>query len=102
MNASTYQAVSGAGAAGPKELQAEVEAEMKGESYAPEVFQYQIAYNLIPQIGGNAFEGYTSEEMKLQNEGRKIMHNPELKVNCTCVRVPVVRSHRRVRGGRLS
>ena len=93
MNASTYQAVSGAGAAGPKELQAEVEAEMKGESYAPEVFQYQIAYNLIPQIGGNAFEGYTSEEMKLQNEGRKIMHNPELKVNCTCVRVPVVRSH---------
>ena len=93
MNASTYQAVSGAGAAGPKELQAEVEAEMKGESYAPEVFQYQIAYNLIPQIGGNAFEGYTSEEMKLQNEGRKIVHNPELKVNCTCVRVPVVRSH---------
>lgn len=93
MNASTYQAVSGAGAAGPKELQAEVEAEMKGESYAPEVFQYQIAYNLIPQIGGNAFEGYTSEEMKLQNEGRKITHNPELKVNCTCVRVPVVRSH---------
>ena len=93
MNASTYQAVSGAGAAGPKELQAEVEAGMKGESYAPEVFQYQIAYNLIPQIGGNAFEGYTSEEMKLQNEGRKIMHNPELKVNCTCVRVPVVRSH---------
>lgn len=93
MNASTYQAVSGAGAAGPKELQAEVEAEMKGESYAPEVFQYQIAYNLIPQIGGNAFEGYTSEEMKLQNEGRKIMHNPELNVNCTCVRVPVVRSH---------
>ena len=53
MNASTYQAVSGAGAAGPKELQAEVEAEMKGESYAPEVFQYQIAYNLISQIGGN-------------------------------------------------
>lgn len=93
MNASTYQAVSGAGAAGPLELQAEVEAGIKGTKYEPKVFQYQIAYNLIPQIGGNAFEGYTSEEMKLQNEGRKIMHNPELKVNCTCVRVPVVRSH---------
>ena len=49
--------------------------------------------NLIPQIGGEAFEGYTSEEMKMQNEGRKIMHLPELKVTCTCVRVPVVRSH---------
>ena len=57
------------------------------------MFQYQIAYNVIPQIGGEAFEGYTSEEMKMQNEGRKIMHLPELKVSCTCVRVPVVRSH---------
>ena len=57
------------------------------------MFQYQIAYNVIPQIGGEAFDGYTSEEMKLQNEGRKIMHLPELKVSCTCVRVPVVRSH---------
>ena len=51
------------------------------------------AFNLIPQIGGEQFEGYTSEEMKMQNEGRKIMHLPELKVSCTCVRVPVVRSH---------
>ena len=57
------------------------------------MFSYQIAYNLIPQIGGEQFEGYTSEEMKMQNEGRKIMHLPELRVSCTCVRVPVVRSH---------
>ena len=91
--ASSYQAVSGAGAAGPKELMAEVEALREGRTYAPQVFQYQIAYNVIPQIGGEAFGGYTSEEMKLQNEGRKIMHLPELKVSCTCVRVPVVRSH---------
>ena len=93
MTASTYQAVSGAGAEGPKELMAEVDALAKGEKYEPKVFQYQIAYNVIPQIGGEAFEGYTSEEMKMQNEGRKILHLPELKVSCTCVRVPVVRSH---------
>ena len=93
MTASTYQAVSGAGAGGPVELMGEVEALSKGQSYEPKIFPYQIAYNLIPQIGGGQTEGYTSEEMKLQNEGRKIMHLPELKVSCTCVRVPVVRSH---------
>ena len=93
MTASTYQAVSGAGAGGPIELMSEVKALAHGESYEPKVFSHQIAYNLIPQIGGEQFEGYTSEEMKMQNEGRKIMHLPELKVSCTCVRVPVVRSH---------
>ena len=93
MPASTYQAVSGAGAGGPVELMAEVEALREGKTYEPKIFSHQIAYNLIPQIGGESFEGYTSEEMKLQNEGRKIMHLPELKVSCTCVRVPVVRSH---------
>ena len=93
MTASTYQAVSGAGAGGPIELMNEVEALREGKTYAPKVFSHQIAYNLIPQIGGEQFEGYTSEEMKMQNEGRKIMHLPELKVSCTCVRVPVVRSH---------
>ena len=93
MVVSTYQAVSGAGAGGPVELMNEVEALAKGETYEPKVFSHQIAYNLIPQIGGEQVDGYTSEEMKLQNEGRKIMHLPELKVSCTCVRVPVVRSH---------
>ena len=93
ITASTYQAVSGAGAAGPIELENEVNAIVKGETYEPKVFSHQIAYNLIPQIGGEQFLGYTSEEMKMQNEGRKIMHLPELKVSCTCVRVPVVRSH---------
>ncbi|MBE6943885.1 MAG: aspartate-semialdehyde dehydrogenase [Ruminococcaceae bacterium] len=93
MTASTYQAVSGAGAGGPIELMAEVEALSKGETYTPTVFPYQIAFNLIPQIGGEQVDGYTSEEMKMQNEGRKIMHLPDLKVSCTCVRVPVVRSH---------
>ena len=93
MTASTYQAVSGAGAGGPIELMNEVEAIREGKPYEPKVFSHQIAYNLIPQIGGEQFEGYTSEEMKMQNEGRKIMHLPELRVSCTCVRVPVVRSH---------
>ena len=91
--ASSYQATSGAGSGGPKELMAEVDAIREGRIYEPKVFQYQIAYNVIPQIGGEAFGGYTSEEMKLQNEGRKIMHLPDLNVSCTCVRVPVVRSH---------
>ena len=93
MTASTYQAVSGAGAGGPIELMNEVEALRNGETYEPKVFSHQIAYNLIPQIGGESLAGYTSEEMKMQNEGRKIMHLPQLKVSCTCVRVPVVRSH---------
>ena len=91
--ASSYQAVSGAGAGGPRELMEEVELLREGKPFHPQVFQYQIAYNVIPQIGGEAYEGYTSEEMKMQNEGRKIMHLPDLRVSCTCVRVPVVRSH---------
>ena len=93
MTASTYQAVSGAGAGGPIELMQEVEDLRQGKPAQPRVFSHQIAYNLIPQIGGEKFEGYTSEEMKLQNEGRKLMHLPDLRVSCTCVRVPVVRSH---------
>ena len=91
--ASSYQAVSGAGAGGPRELMEEVELLREGKPVHPQVFQYQIAYNVIPQIGGEAYEGDTSEEMKMQNEGRKIMHLPDLRVSCTCVRVPVVRSH---------
>ena len=91
--ASSYQAVSGAGAGGPRELMEEVELLREGKPVHPQVFQYQIAYNVIPQIGGEAYEGYTSEELKMQNEGRKIMHLPDLRVSCTCVRVPVVRSH---------
>ncbi len=91
--ASTYQAVSGAGAGGPVELAEEVDACRDGKPCEPKVFPYQIAYNLIPQIGGEQESGYTTEEMKMQYESRKIMHLPELRVSCTCVRVPVVRSH---------
>ena len=93
LQASTYQAVSGAGIGGPAELQQQVLALSRGEKYEPQVFPYQIAYNLIPQIGGEQELGYTSEEMKLQYEGRKILHLPEFTASCTCVRVPVMRSH---------
>lgn len=93
MIASTYQATSGAGAEGPVELNEQMKAIVNGGEITNKVFQYQIAQNLIPQIGSFNDDGYTTEEMKMQNEGRKIMHLPELKVTCTCVRVPVVRSH---------
>lgn len=90
---SSYQAVSGAGAGGPVELEKQVEALCAGKAYPPQVFPYPIAYNLIPQIGPHQAYGYTAEEMKLHYEGRKILHRPDFKASCTCVRVPVVRSH---------
>lgn len=93
INASTYQATSGAGAGGPIELMEQVKALQEGNEVQPKVFAHQIAYNVIPHIGSFLDNGYTSEEMKMQNEGRKIMHLPSLKVTCTCVRVPVIRSH---------
>ena len=93
MVASTYQAVSGAGVAGMAELKDQLEALQAGKPAEVKTFAYQIAYNLIPQIGGEQIDGYTSEEMKLHYEGRKIMHLPEMNVSCTCVRVPVMRSH---------
>ena len=93
MVASTYQATSGAGAQGPIELEDQMKAIINGTEIKNEVFQYQIAENVIPHIGSFGENGYTTEEMKMQNEGRKILHLPELKVTCTCVRVPVVRSH---------
>ena len=93
MIASTYQAVSGAGVGGIYELEAQEKAIVGGGDIETETFPYQIARNLIPQIGGFGDNLYTSEEMKMQNEGRKILHLPNLNVTCTCVRVPIIRSH---------
>lgn len=90
---STYQAVSGAGVNGIRELDEQIDDIRNGKDITNNVFQYQIAYNLIPQIGDFNEEGYSSEEMKMQNEGRKILNLPNLAVNCTCVRVPIYRSH---------
>lgn len=93
MIASTYQAVSGAGINGVYELENQVQDIINKKEIKPEVFAHQIAYNCIPQISEILDNDFTAEEMKMQNEGRKILHNPDLKVTCTCVRVPVVRSH---------
>ena len=89
----TYQAVSGAGTNGINELNAQMAALAKGEKPEVKTFATQIAMNVIPFIDAPYGNDYTKEEMKMQNEGRRIMHSPELKVNCTCVRVPVMRSH---------
>ena len=91
--ASTYQAVSGAGIAGIATLSEEVEAVRSSKPVNPSVFPAQIAYNCIASIGSMTENGYTTEEMKMQNEGRRILHNDDLLVSCTCVRVPVFRSH---------
>ena len=93
MVVSTYQAVSGAGVNGLKELDDQIDALKQKRDVTISTFQHQIAFNLIPQIGGFQENGYSSEEMKMQNEGRKILGDPDLTVNCTCVRVPVYRSH---------
>lgn len=93
MIVSTYQAVSGAGVNGIKELDSQIDALRCDKPVDIQTFQHQIAFNLIPQIGGFDEAGYSSEEMKMQNEGRKILKQPNLQVNCTCVRVPVYRSH---------
>ena len=77
-----------------EELRAQARAILAGEEPpAPAVYPHQIAFNLLPQIDSFAENGYTKEELKMLNEGRKILSLPELKVTCTCVRVPVYRSH---------
>lgn len=91
--ASTYQAVSGSGAGGIIELEKQVKALVEGGEVEKEVYPHQIAFNLLPHVDSFFDDGYTKEEMKMLNEGRKIMDLPELKVTCTCVRVPVYRAH---------
>ena len=93
MVACTYQAVSGAGQGGLEELEHQMDALARGEKCEAKVFPTQIALNVIPFIGSMLDNLYTDEEMKMQNEGRKILHLPGLRVTCTCVRVPVMRSH---------
>ena len=89
MIVTTFQAVSGAGVQGIEDLKNQI----KDETIPSKAFPYQIAYNLIPQIGDFDENGISKEEWKMQNEARKMWHDDELKVNCTCVRVPIMRSH---------
>ena len=93
MVASTYQAVSGAGQGGLEELSRQLDDLHEGRTPEAKTFPAQIAMNVLPYIGSYQDNGYTSEEMKLQHEGRKILPLPDLRVSCTCVRVPVMRSH---------
>lgn len=91
--ASTYQAVSGSGAQGIAELEEQMMALANDQPFTPRVYPRQIAFNVIPQVDAFTESGYTKEELKMLNEGRKIMNLPDLLVSCTCVRVPVMRSH---------
>jgi len=94
--ASSYQAVSGSGAQGIIELDEQIKVLGAGGQVTADminVYPCQIASNVIPQVDAFTDNGYTKEELKMLNEGRKILNLPELKVTCTCVRVPVHRSH---------
>ena len=91
--ASSYQAVSGAGARAIEELRNQTEAVAKHRPIVKEIFPHQIAFNVIPQVDSFLDTGYTKEEMKMENEGRRIMHLPDFKASVTCVRVPVYRAH---------
>jgi aspartate-semialdehyde dehydrogenase len=90
---STYQATSGAGVAGERDLVEGSRAALAGQSYDYQAFAYPIAFNLIPQIGSPKHEGYTSEEMKMVWETHKIFDDDTIKVCPTCVRVPVTNCH---------
>jgi len=90
---STYQATSGAGVAGQRDLLAGSKASLEGKEHKYETFAHPIAFNLIPQIGSHKHQGYTSEEMKMVYETRKIFGDEEIQVCPTCVRVPVSNCH---------
>jgi aspartate-semialdehyde dehydrogenase len=105
--AATYQAVSGSGTRGVEELRQQVEEAAKnsgnqgstlsdsqaGRSRYSTVFPHPIAFNLLPHVDSFLDSGYTKEEAKMQDETRKIMHSPAIRVSATCVRVPVYRAH---------
>lgn len=91
--ASSYQAVSGSGAKAIEELRRQVAQISAGEPVTKEVYPHQIAFNVLPHVDNFLETGYTKEEMKMQNEGRRILHMPTFKASVTCVRVPVYRAH---------
>jgi aspartate-semialdehyde dehydrogenase len=90
---STYQAVSGAGGEAIDELYRQTKAIIEGGEYPPKVFPHQIAFNLIPQIDVFQEGDYTKEEWKMVKETRKILHDDDIAITATTVRVPVYRSH---------
>jgi aspartate-semialdehyde dehydrogenase len=91
--ASSYQAVSGTGAKAIEELKRQVHQIVNSQPVTKEVYPHQIAFNVLPHVDAFLPSGYTKEEMKMENEGRKIMHHPTFRASVTCVRVPVYRAH---------
>lgn len=92
--AATYQAASGAGAPGLEELERQIKDQASGRPLEAKAFRHVLLGNLIPQIDSIDPESdYTLEELKMRNEARKMLHLPELRLSCTCVRVPVARAH---------
>jgi len=91
--ASSYQAVSGSGAKAIEELRRQVNQVVLDKPVTKEVYPHQIAFNVLPQVDSFLPSGYTKEEMKMENEGRKIMHHLAFRASVTCVRVPVYRAH---------
>ena len=91
--ASSYQAVSGTGAKAIEELERQVGQVVEGKPVTKEVYPHQIAFNVLPHVDSFLPSGYTKEEAKMENEGRKIMHHPDFRASVTCVRVPVYRAH---------
>jgi len=91
--AASYQAVSGTGAQAIEELRSQVQQISEGRPVEKSVYPHQIAFNVLPHVDSFLENGYTKEEMKMQNEGRRIMHHPNFKASVTCVRVPVYRAH---------
>ncbi len=90
---STYQSVSGTGAAAMEELTTQTKLVLEGQNTIPHVYPHQIAFNLLPEIDVFLDSGYTKEEWKMLEETRKIMHAPDIAVSATCVRVPVYIGH---------
>ncbi len=91
--AASYQAVSGTGAQAIEELRGQVHALVGERPIEKKVYPHQIAFNVLPHVDSFLETGYTKEEMKMQNEGRRIMHHPGFRASVTCVRVPVYRAH---------
>lgn len=91
--AASYQAVSGSGARAIAELKHQVESSTANQPPRAEVYPHPIAFNVLPHVDSFSDNGYTREEMKMQDEGRRIMHLPEFRASVTCVRVPVYRAH---------
>ena len=89
----TYQSVSGMGAAAVDELNTQTKLVLEGKSAVSHVYPHQIAFNVLPEVDVFLDDGYTKEEWRMREETRKILHDDNIAISATCVRVPVVIGH---------